>query len=61
MLIDRVMSFCDSEYRNAHRNTRCEDCLHTQVIAPEIVKTALKKFIIHHGIRTERNFTIVLI
>ena len=29
MLIDRVMSFCDSEYRNAHRNTRCEDCLHT--------------------------------
>ena len=34
---------------------------YTQVIAPEIVKTALKKFIIHHGIRTERNFTIVLI
>ena len=29
MLIDRVMSFCDSEYRNAHRDTRCEDCLHT--------------------------------
>ena len=29
MLIDRVMSFCDSEYRNAHKNTRCEDCLHT--------------------------------
>ena len=29
MLIDRVMSFCDSEYRKAHKDTRCEDCLHT--------------------------------
>ena len=60
MLIDRVMSFCDSEYRNAHRIPDVR-IAYTQVIAPEIVKTALKKFIIHHGIRTERNFTIVLI
>ena len=29
MLIDSVMSFCDSEYRNAHEDTQCADCLHT--------------------------------
>ncbi len=34
---------------------------YTQGSAPEIAKIALKKFIIQHGIRMERDFMIVLI
>lgn len=29
MLINSVMGFCDSEYRNAHKDVRCADCLHS--------------------------------
>lgn len=29
MLIDKIMSYCDAEYKNAHRDVRCEGCSHT--------------------------------
>lgn len=29
MLIDRVVSFCDSEYKTTQKDSRCENCSHT--------------------------------